>query len=416
MAVELYYDWYVDKGRTYFKTTDVDVYDPGDYQKHNMLKVYNYFTAQGWTVNAISGMLGNMMVESGVNPGCCQYNSIDWDNPSTILSTSGGIGLTQWTPARKYYNWAIDNNLDPLQGETQCARIEYERENKLQWSLNNYGQHTWEEFVTSTETPEILARVFVWAYERPANPNVAQRQRNARWVYDFLTSSPTPPTPPEPDEDWISGNTFAQLALAYDPAITGQDIPYSQLDCIGFVNKVWQDIPVVSNNGWSLTNGTNSLWRSTRTFNTTTPYGITPTNELWYKNTITDCITEYGQIPTGALLFHQIDEAGPPPIPSQYAGDGIGNFVHVGIYCGNNEVMQSGGRDSASVPGGGVHKSVYDSSAWNYVAFVVWVDSTGEIGPTPPTPPAPTIQQYMLLWYNNNRTKKGVLKNVHKTI
>lgn len=110
------------------------------------------------------------------------------------------------------------------------------------------------------------------------------------------------------------------------------------------------------------------------------------------------------------MLFHQIDEAGPPAIPPQYAGDGIGNFVHVGIYCGNNEVMQSGGRDSASVPGGGVHKSAYDSSAWNYCAFVVWVDPSGYI----PPPPPPSLPKYFYVWYTNNQ--KGVVKRVKRTV
>ena len=187
-------------------------------------------------------------------------------------------------------------------------------------------------------------------------------------------------------------------------------MPYDQYDCIGFVNKVWKDIPAAA--GYNLTNGTNSIWRSTRTFPTTSPEGVNPTPELWYKDTIENCIASYGGIPTGALLFHQIGEDGPPPIPSQYRGDGIGNFVHVGIFCGNNEVMQSGGRDSGSVPGGGVHKSTYDSSAWNYVAFVVYVDPTGS-GPTPPEPPEPPEPSFPLIILFNQKKQKGRLHHVY---
>ncbi|MBO5839665.1 MAG: hypothetical protein J6R06_08335 [Bacteroidales bacterium] len=416
MAAELYYDWFIDKGRVYFRTTDVNVYQPGDYQKWNMEKIYNFFSGYGWTLNAISGMLGNIMVESGVNPGCCQYASIDWDNPSTIQATSGGIGLTQWTPARKYYNWAVANNLDPVQGDSQCKRIEWERENNQQWSLDNLGRHTWEDFVTSTESPETLARVFVWAYERPANPNIEQRQRNARWVYDYLSNiSPTPPEPPEPQEGWVSGEYFAELALDYDPDRTGIDIPYSQLDCIGFVNKVWRDILYVGSNNWNLTNGTNSIWRSTRTFNTISPKNQNPCPELWYKNTIENCINEYGEIPPGALLFHKIPDAGPPPIPPQYAGDGIGNFAHVGIYIGNDMVMQSGGQDASSVPGGGVHRSYYDPSAWNYAAFVAYVDCTNfEPEPDPDPDPQFHVLQVIEFWYTNKQ--KGSVKNVKQSV
>ena len=412
---ELYDGWYFDGGHVYFRTTDVNIYQPGDYQKTNILKFYNYFHALGWTVNSIAGMLGNIMVESGVNPGCCQYTSFNWDDPSSIQNTTGGIGLTQWTPARKYYNWAVDNNLDPKSGDSQCARIKYEHDNNIQWSLNNLGQHTWNDFVTSTETPETLARVFVWAYERPRNPNIPQRQRNARWVYDYLTQidPPSPPDPPAPD-NWITGEQFSELATAYDPDITGVQIPYSQLDCIAFVQKVWRDIPAVSSSDVLCSPlGTNTLWRMnvspypSKTFNTTDPNLNNPTKVLWYKETISDCISEFGGLPAGCLLFHQVGDNDPPVIPSQYAGDGIGNFVHVGIYIGNNEVMQSGGRDSGSVPGGGVHRSVYDSSAWNYCAFVVYVDPQSDTPPEPPgpEPPDPDFPYIPIIWYTAKRKK-----------
>ena len=421
MAAVLYNDWYFDGGRVYFRTTDVRIYNPGDYQKHNIYKIYTYFTAQGWTLNAIAGMIGNMMVESGCNPGCCESSSMDWDNPSTILSTNRGIGLTQWTPARKYYNWATSNNLDPKDGDTQCARIQYEHDNNLQWSLNNYGNHTWDQFIHSTETPEILARVFVWAYERPSNPDVSQRQANARWVYDWLLTQPTPPSPSPDDPNWIKGQAFAALATAYDPTITGVPIPYSQMDCITYVQTVWRDIPAVSASD-VLSNplGTNTLWRTNtpqypslvNTFNTTSPDSQNPTPVLWYKDTLSNCISRYGSIPPGTLLFHQISEAGPPAIPPQYEGDGIGNFAHVGIYIGNNEVMQSGGRDAS--PGEGVHRSAYDSNAWNYAAFVVWVDPTEEDPEPGPDPGPGDIPHYLFSWYINK--KKGVTKRVIRTI
>lgn len=186
MAVSLYDGWYVELN-TYFRTTDVRVYPVGIYQKYNMNIIYRYFVNdKGWTPNSVAGMLGNMMVESTVNPWLFEHHSLSWDNPSAILADSGGMGLTQWTPCQKYYQWSIDSNLDPKSGYTMCERIVYEYYNNLQWSLDNIGQHTWEDFVTSTESPELLARVFLWAYERPADPDLEQRQANARWVFDNI--------------------------------------------------------------------------------------------------------------------------------------------------------------------------------------------------------------------------------------
>lgn len=192
MPVGIYDGWYVDLN-TYFRTTDVRIYPPGDYQIANMNIFYRYFVRQlGWTRNAVSGMLGNIMVESTVNPWLFQNHNLDWSNPSAILADNGGMGLTQWTPCRKYYQWAIDSNLDPQSGNTMCERIYYEYQNNLQWSLDNILQYTWQDFVTSTESPEILARVFVWAYERPADPDIDQRQANARWVFDNIYGSVLP--------------------------------------------------------------------------------------------------------------------------------------------------------------------------------------------------------------------------------
>lgn len=169
-----------------FRTTDVRIYEPEPVQIDNMRLIIQYFRGLDWTDNAIAGMLGNIMVESSVNPWLFEHRSLDWDDPAAILLDDGGMGLTQWTPCRKYYTWATDNFYDPKDGYIMCDRIIYEWLNNLQWSLNNYGHHTWNDFVHSEETPELLARVWCWAYERPANPDIEQRRQNARWVFDNL--------------------------------------------------------------------------------------------------------------------------------------------------------------------------------------------------------------------------------------
>lgn len=188
MPVQDYDGWKVNLN-VRFQTTDVRIYDPDRNQVLNMNLVYDFFVKQqGWTPNAVAGMLGNMMVESTVNPWMFQHG-LDWSDPAAIIADNGGMGLTQWTPCRKYYQWALDSSLDPKSGYTMCARIMYEYQNNLQWSLDNYGRHTWEDFVTSTEEPWILADVFLWAYERPADPDEQQRWANAEWVYDHIHGS-----------------------------------------------------------------------------------------------------------------------------------------------------------------------------------------------------------------------------------
>ena len=416
-------------------------------QIHNATKVYNYFNALGWSLSAIAGMLGNMQLESWLSPALIQgthrsllpNSAADLsDVPNSVMinfydsyygySNGGfGIGLVQWdgytstAPAgQKLVSFAERYNLNWYDGDTQCYRIQREQETNIQWQNGTVDgiYWTWNTYINNTETPEKAAHAWRVCYEVAAAGTDATRQANARYWYDYFGGI----TPPVPD-DWISGTDFSSLATAYDPDITGIDIPYSQMDCYEYVQTVWRDITAVSSSDrlcnpvsqWG-TAGTNTLWRQnispypTWTFNTTSPDNQNPTPVLWWKGTIAECEAAYSEIPAGSLLFHQIGEDDNPQIPNYYRGDGIGNFAHVGIYVGNNQVMQSGGRASASVPGGGVHRSAYDSSAWNYVAFVVYVDPTGG-SPEPPTPPE--VPKWLLFWYTN---KKEVVKNVWKTV
>lgn len=443
MQITLYNDWYVRTDGRLGPYNVTSSQQPTTEQIYNATKIYNYFNALGWSLSAICGMIGNMMHESTINPAFIQAthrgdlpnNAQDLsDVPNSVMLSfygtgANGIGLVQWdgstsTPpaGQKLVSFAERYNYIWYDGDCQVFRIKREKETNIQWTTHTYYgiQWTWNNYVTNTRTPEESAHIWRRCYE-VAQAGDTESGVNARWFYDYFSGGPTPPTP----DDWISGTDFSTLAVAYDPDITGVQIPYSQMDCIKFVQTVWRDIQAVSSSDTLCSPlGTNTLWRTNtpqypnlvKTFNTTSPDSQNPCPVLWYKDTIANCISTYGAIPAGTLLLHQISEAGPPAIPSQYEGDGIGNFAHIGIYIGNNEVMQSGGRDSGSVPGGGVHRSTYDSSAWNYVAFVVYVDPTGG-GPTPPPPPPPpSLPDWLILWYTTNKRKviKSVKRNVQR--
>lgn len=441
MAATLYNGWYV------AAPNDHDVGPssgtPSAYQQTNATNIFNALSALGWTVNAIAAAIGNMQLESYLNPACVyphstypqSINSLaDLDNSIAInVPQTEAMGLVQWrgygnTPpiGNQIVSYAIRYGYQWYDGEIQMKRLSWEYTDNKKWKTKTIDgvSWTWQTFVSSTQSAEYLANIWMRCYE-VTNSRLPERRSNSAYWYNYFKDTPQPtPTP----AGWISGAEFSNLAAAYDPAITGVQIPYTQMDCFGYVQTVWRDIQAVGPSGKlvdtsqpPLQNGTNSLWRENvspypnYTFNTTSPDNQNPTPVLWYKDTISNCISRFGEIPAGALLFHQISEAGPPAIPPQYAGDGIGNFAHVGIYIGNSQVMQSGGRDSSSVPGGGVHRSAYDSSAWNYVAFVVWVDCySDQPGPEPPGPGPGDVPHWLFSWYTNN--KKGVTKRVIRTI
>ena len=164
----------------------------------NATYIYDYLTAQGWTVEAISGILGNMENESSINPGRWEGNNV---------GVGPGYGLVQWTPYTNYTNWSgivgdystMDNNLN---------RIIYELNNGLQYYPTASYPETFTQFTQSTQTPYYLACAFAWNYERSwvvlhgteAQKEALRRRRGGsanRW-YTYLTGQPTPPIPPYP--------------------------------------------------------------------------------------------------------------------------------------------------------------------------------------------------------------------------
>lgn len=156
----------------------------------NATYIYSYLTAKGWTVNAISAILGNMQAESSINPGRWQGNNV-----------GGGpaYGIVQWDPFSKYINWATSNGFsDPSEMDSNLARIIYEVENKLQWyGTGNYSGMSFEEFATSSEPVAFLAVGFLLCYERPADQSESvqnYRSSLAEAWYTYLTGvTPTPP-------------------------------------------------------------------------------------------------------------------------------------------------------------------------------------------------------------------------------
>lgn len=157
--------------------------------ENNAREVYNHFSALGWSLNAISALLGNMESESNINPGIWESLTVDY---------SRGYGLTQWTPATKYTDWA---GSDYANGNKQCNRIQYEMENGLQWFLNPQAPIveppiTFKEFSTSTLDVVTLANYFLWYYEHPATTIQPNRGEQAKVWYEFLSGTePDIPTP-----------------------------------------------------------------------------------------------------------------------------------------------------------------------------------------------------------------------------
>lgn len=167
-------------------------------QQVNVAYIYTFFTQQGWTLNAIAALCGNMQAESALNPGRWEGNKIQG-------GSKVGYGLVQWTPNTKYFDFCETLGYeDPSVMDANLDRIEYEKQNGLQWiPVSSCDYMTFEEFASSTESVEHLATCFLLSYERPDDKSEsvqALRGSYAREWYEYILSiDPDAPITPDPD-------------------------------------------------------------------------------------------------------------------------------------------------------------------------------------------------------------------------
>jgi hypothetical protein len=163
--------------------------------------IYSFLLSKGWTKNAIAGILGNMQSESSINPNRWQSDNIG--------NLQGGYGLTQWTPATKYLNWADSLGYAWTDIDGQIDRLQYEVENGIQWIATTNYPMSFQEFIKSTDTPYNLALAFIANYERPLDPNQPIRGTQAQYWYEHLQGSSTSPTPKQRKLPiWFYGRIF----------------------------------------------------------------------------------------------------------------------------------------------------------------------------------------------------------------
>jgi len=139
-------------------------------------EVWNTLRGWGSSAGAIAGILGNMQAESALIADRFQNDDVG--------NTSVGYGLVQWTPATNLFDWAKAQHRDHKTVSTQCARIKYEADHRLQFFKT--GTTFWD-WLKSDGTPEQKADDFIRCYERPKTlDTLPERQGFARNWYDQL--------------------------------------------------------------------------------------------------------------------------------------------------------------------------------------------------------------------------------------
>lgn len=154
---------------------------------------------------------------------------------------------------------------------------------------------------------------------------------------------------------------MATLAQYAEQARTGNyvGIPYSELDCQAFVERVLKDLGVRDCSGKAYNwRGTNDMWRTA----------------LQWKGTCDQAAATFGGLQPGMWLFTVKNDGG--EVDRGYH-DTEGNAAHVGIYLGNGKVIHS--------TTGGVAIVDYPAKRWTHAGILscLTLDTTKE--PTPAT-------------------------------
>jgi murein DD-endopeptidase MepM/ murein hydrolase activator NlpD len=154
---------------------------------NNQQKAFNYFASNGYSKEQAAGIVGNMIHESGVEPGRLQNTPPGKvTNPSDAVESALGWGIVQWTPAGKMIKPSRTAGID----DAVIGSLEYQLD-FLKKQLAGQGpipEKNAGDMVKAAKSAEDAAVAFGRYYERFAgsedlsNPRYAQRRTAATEV------------------------------------------------------------------------------------------------------------------------------------------------------------------------------------------------------------------------------------------
>lgn len=187
------YQWYA-KTTGVYENDSIEAYN-------NALMLYSILHDRGFTLESVCGILGNLCVESGLNPWYWEG-----DSPQEYGSTNG-YGLFQYKPSTVYIGNEIAREITGYSptwlnhtGTADDGTAQTYYFSELYGELNYYPTLltpvTWAQYKHSEEAPNYLAIVFMRNYFRPeTDDTLLLRQTNAMYWYNQLKNV-IPPTPP----------------------------------------------------------------------------------------------------------------------------------------------------------------------------------------------------------------------------
>ena len=185
-------DWIAGESGEYFGDPTGELCGHNEKAINNANVIKDYFLSQGWTLNAIAGLCGNIQQESTFNPNLIEQ----YVNPDT-----GGHGLVQWTPPTDLYkvmDVLYGGHDDWYDGQKQLSVIyaEFQQSTGIknwgiepQWYATSNYPLSWKEWASSTADAGYLALAFQANYERPGSFHTEREKFGQRWYQYFTTGS-----------------------------------------------------------------------------------------------------------------------------------------------------------------------------------------------------------------------------------
>lgn len=206
-------------------------------QMDNANIIRSFFLNEGWTLNAICGMLGCMQGESTINPAFIQQtNRYRLPNSAASLSDvpnsvmkhffkeyyqvtnrAFAIGLVQWDgysnvqvlggteQQQKLVAYAIRNNINWYDGWTQLYRLRGEYAYDVTNGPTFFHpvtisgvRYTFVNYPFSTASADVLAEAWTVGYEVNSG-GVGYRGQTALWWYNYFTDPSAPAVIPPQD-------------------------------------------------------------------------------------------------------------------------------------------------------------------------------------------------------------------------
>lgn len=160
----------------------------------NRKKALQYFIDRGWKDFQAAGIVGNLVVESGVEPQRLQSTPPGTQTPADSFSGGSGWGIAQWTPGTKFINPVKSSGKDPNDLQVQLEVIADGLEGKAPLAEKLAGDQ-----LKTTNDYKQAAEAFqgsengnpYFGYERPQSrtATIADRQAAAKIILDEFGGS-----------------------------------------------------------------------------------------------------------------------------------------------------------------------------------------------------------------------------------